>query len=249
MRSVGQNQSRLDVQFNWEAATTLLSTLRTLMTTLENRFQRVEVLQEDAATQADDLVNVGLARINEVLLPSVLRIQKLTSLGFLLAHSDSSVKLELAQKTFIIEEGDERDLFTPSGYVTIERVSDYTTRAVAQVISYDNTLGFLSVIIVAAFGAPGPFTDWVISASPGVSEATRANMTAAAASAASALASAHQSDLDAAATAADRAATHLDAVAADLSAQAAAASQAAVNPDALLLKAQNTAMALALALS
>jgi hypothetical protein len=246
---VGQSQSRLDKQFPFVPSSTgLLGTMRLLMAVLEARFQRVEEEQATAEEQADTLVDVGLARINEVLLPLVVRIQKLTSLGFLVARSGSSVKLELAQKTFILTEGEQRDLFTPSAYVAIERVADFTTRAIAQVLSYDNTTGFLTVVIVAAFGSATPHDDWVITSSPGVSEATRQNMDNAAASAAAALASRVQTDADAAATAADRAAVHADRLAADLAAAAAYASQMAIDPVALLKKAKQQTIKLQLAL-
>ena len=249
-----QSGARLDVAFSFEGDEGVRDQLRNLMAALEARFQAVEVLQEDAETQAQTLVNVGLKRINDVLLPSVLRIQKLTSLGFLVAESASGVKLELGQKGFTLVEGTQRDLFTPSAYVGIERKSDYNTRAIAKVLSYDNTVGFLSVQILAFFGSQGPFGDWVISASPGVTEATRFNMDQAAASMVAAQAARTAADADAAATAADRVQTGadraqttadriqtaLDRAAAATSASAAAASAASADSQNRVAKAGDT---------
>lgn len=168
-----EQASRLDVQFPFDGTERVQASLRTLMPVLEARLAKAEQDQADAAEQADNLVNVGLRRINEVLLPSVERIQKLTSLGFLLAPSSSSVALSVAQKTFILDEGDQRDLFTPSAYVAIEATGDPNTRAIAHVLSYDSAVGFLKVDILVTFGSPLPRTDWIISASPGVTESSR----------------------------------------------------------------------------
>lgn len=222
-----KSQSRLDVAFQFEDLEPILDTMRNLMTVLEARFQQAEIIAASNEEQADILVDAGLARINEVLLPLVERIQKLTSLGFLVGASATSLRLELAQKTFTIVAGDQRDLFTPSAFVTIERVSDFNTRAIAKVLAYDKASGQLAVQILTADGDGGLHNDWLISCSPAASLAsTQAAQTASTAAAAAAAAAA-KADADATMTAVDRAATHSDRLIADDRATAAAASAAA----------------------
>lgn len=222
-----KSQSRLDVAFQFEDLEPILDTMRNLMTVLEARFQQAEIIAASNEEQADILVDAGLARINEVLLPLVERIQKLTQLGFLVGASNTNLRLELAQKTFVIVAGDQRDLFTPSAFVTIERIADYNTRAIAKVLAYDKASGQLAVQILSADGDGGLHDDWMISGSPAASLASTQAAVNAGAAAARAAAAAATADADATQTAVDRAAAHSDRLIADDKAAAAAASAAA----------------------
>jgi hypothetical protein len=197
------------------------------MSVLEARFQRVEEQQATAEEQAETLVDAGLARINEVLLPEVTKIQKLTSLGFLTARSSSSAKLEIGQKTFVVDDGDQRDLFTPSAFVTIERAADFNTWSIGLVLSYDSSTGALIVSLLSATGDGLPHADWVISCSAGASLAATAAANNAGNAAALATAKAQATAADAVQTAIDRAAAAASRAAADASRDAAAASAAA----------------------
>jgi hypothetical protein len=179
-------QQRLDQQFQFGANEPVLENLRRLTAAIEARLHDIESARADYEAAVAKLTDAGLARINEVLLPTVERLQDLSTLGFLLATSGSSVSLVAGQqKTFLIDAGSQRDLFTPTKFLSINRVANNTDYAVAQLISYDNVSGALLVNILATYGNPGPFTDWQISGSVGVSEAARSYMTAAQAAATS----------------------------------------------------------------
>jgi hypothetical protein len=166
--------ARLDEQFLFATDEPQQRTMRRLVATVENRLAAVEATRAEYDAVVNRLNATALARINEVLLPASERIVEYSRLGFLLAYSQSSVSLvEGRQALFIIDEGPQRELFTPTPFVAIQRQRSLDDYAIARVDVLDRASGSLLVSIVAAYGAAGPFDDWVISASPGVSEATR----------------------------------------------------------------------------
>ena len=117
---------------------------------------------------------LALARINEVLLPALEQITAAATLGFLLARSSTEGSLIADERIqFVVDEGPQRELFTPTPFVAVQRCSTTDDFAVGYVEAYDRASGYLLVKILTAYGSPGPFDDWVISAAPGVSEATR----------------------------------------------------------------------------
>ena len=117
---------------------------------------------------------MALARINEVLLPALEQITAAATLGFLLARSSTEGSLIADERIqFVVEEGPQRELFTPTPFVAVQRSSTTDDFAVGYVEAFDRESGYLLVKILTAYGSPGPFDDWVISAAPGVSEATR----------------------------------------------------------------------------
>ena len=168
--------ARLDEQFLFAAEEPQQRTMRRLVATLELRLSALERQRADYENAIKRVEDVALRRINDVLLPASERIQSYTTLGFLVIHSDSENTLvEGQQRLFIANEGPQRDLFTPTPFVTIQRrleegKDDF---AIAVVNTYHSASGSLLVRIVAAYGEAGPFNDWVISASPGISIATR----------------------------------------------------------------------------
>lgn len=142
--------------------------LNQAMQVLDSRLRALEPFTPTWQAAVDDLRLVGLQRLNEAILPSYQRIQELSSLGFLVAESSTSLTLvENENVTFIINDGVKRALFTPTPFIVITRESVATDYAVAKKVSYDPTTGELLVTIKTVTGNPGPFTDWWVGALAG----------------------------------------------------------------------------------
>jgi len=164
---------RLDEEFDLKPGTQLLPYMKRLLPSLEGRFQSIESGQDTYQTVLNELREVGLKRINELLIPATEAILEVTKLGFLLAPSSSSVLLEIAVKTFVVNEGPQRDTFTPSPYVIVEHASVVEDYAIARALDYDQETGILILSITAHHGNPGPHSDWVISSTPGMAHSTQ----------------------------------------------------------------------------
>lgn len=165
---------RLDEQFPINANEEVAPTLRRILRALEARFAQLEEQRAEYEAAITHLNAVGLARINDVLLPASQRILEYSSLGFLLVKSATPITLTPeTQQTFVVNEGAQRELWTPTPFVAIQREQSSNDFAIGRVNSFDRENGHLLVFIAAAFGDPGPHHDWTISAAPGVSLATR----------------------------------------------------------------------------
>lgn len=159
---------RLDAQFPW-LHEHIQEELRRLMRVLEARFVPLEAVKADWLAETDQLISVGLQRINDALAPIVINIQSLSDLGFMTAPSTYSVELVSdANKTWIIDAGPQRDNFRPTPFVYIQDNNNIETWALGRLLGYNHTTGVLEVRIeyIGALAAPGPHTDWTISMSP-----------------------------------------------------------------------------------
>lgn len=167
---------RLDEQFPFSSKQPVGEQFRQALRAIEARFSGLEAQRADFDAAVTDFTTIALDRVNDILLPAAEKIIRITDLGFLRVHSGSSVALIAGQdKTFVIPEGDERDLFQPSTFVTIQRTTPGTENnySIAQVLSWDKSNGFLTLRLLSVSGSAGPFTDWEIVDSPGVAVATR----------------------------------------------------------------------------
>lgn len=123
-------------------------------------------------TATDNLVSLGLVKVNEVLVPVLATVQAASENGFLVAPSATPLRLVVGlQTTFEVEDTSARSLFAPTPYCLISRegggVEDW---AVFRVDSYDRETGGLAGEIVAVNGTLGAAVqaDWTISASAGL---------------------------------------------------------------------------------
>ena len=165
---------RLDEQFPLDASDVVAPTMRQILRAIELRFSILEQTKADYEAAVAHLTSLGLARINEILLPASQRILDYSTLGFLLANSTSEVTLaEGAQALFIIDDETQRQLFTPTPFVAIQRNGSPDDYAVAKIDVLHRDTGSLLVTVASVYGNPGPHNDWVITAAPGISEATR----------------------------------------------------------------------------
>jgi hypothetical protein len=162
---------RLDEEFELKPGTQLLPYMKRLLPSLEGRFQNLESTQDLLAGVNEDIRAAALLRMNEILIPATKDILEVTQLGFLLAPVDGEYELVMGYMTLMIEEGVQRETFTPSPYLIIEHTPD--DYAIARTMSYDQTLGILEITITALHGSPGPFSDWVVSSTPGMADSTK----------------------------------------------------------------------------
>lgn len=181
---------------------------------------------ESIKVSFDELTQLGievvLARLNEVLLPAAQKIRDLSTLGFLIAKSETSVTLADGPAQFVIVPGTQRELFTPSEFVAITRESTTADYAIAHVLQYDAETGVLEVDVKEVFGDPGPHADWEIGALAGSTMASVAMLAEVRAKYAAVLAAAAAA-VPAADTATAKAAIATEAATAAIAAAAAAA--------------------------
>lgn len=138
---------------------------------VDARIAKTEGLEDTINAAIESLNKVGLDRINEVLVPAILSIQRTQRLGFLIASSATPQVLSVGNGVSLVCTGETAATFTPSPFVAITRAANYTDYAIARTISYDNKTGVFYCQILAIFGAidgVASFNDWQISGSPGV---------------------------------------------------------------------------------
>lgn len=157
---------------------------------------------ETAQGVVDEIVRLGLARINEILTPALARVQAASELGFLLATSSTSIQLSAnLETTFALDDTEANHLFTPTPYVTFMRDADDAQDdwAVARVQEFNaENLGLaVKILVINGTLDDAAHDDWVISASP----ATVAVLADQIAAAQTAAAAAQQAAIDVAAAA------------------------------------------------
>jgi hypothetical protein len=124
---------------------------------------------------SDNLVSLGLIRVNEVLGPLLAKVQAASENGFLVAESQTTVQLSVGlQTTLEVTAGWARDLFQPTPYVMLTRaggaVDDW---ALFNVADYNRDNGGLAGEVVAISGAidAAAYDDWTLSATAGIAKA------------------------------------------------------------------------------
>lgn len=138
--------------------------LKRLLQVLEARISGIENKAVDYDTATRTLLSLGLQRISEVLLPALDRVQELTSLGFLIANSSTpNTLVEGATLMFVLPEGVQRDLFSPSIFTALTRADNPNDWAILRTQGYDAEHGEYFAKVESFAGDPGPHSDWIIS--------------------------------------------------------------------------------------
>lgn len=136
------------------------------------RLRSLDRIRIDWEAVSQQGIDVALARINEVLLPASQRIRDVAELGFLIANSTTERTLVEGEITqFIVEDEDQRDLFTPGPFLAVTRLDTPDDYAVGRLMYFDRETGVLDVQIEAIFGNAGPHSDWQFSAVAGAVQA------------------------------------------------------------------------------
>lgn len=127
------------------------------------------------STDSDRLVALGLTRISEVLGPLLVKLQKASEVGFLVAESSTPVAVSPGLRTTFEIAEDLRELFSPTPYLILQRKADGTINdfAALRLIEYRRSNGGLAVEVLYVNGSLGaaPHADWVISVAAGISSA------------------------------------------------------------------------------
>lgn len=176
------------------------------------------------------IVSEAQTTVQEVIDPAVLTLQQMQERGFLVANSSSEVTIEEGGGyTWIIDDGPNRDLFTPSEFTVLTRADNVDDYAVLRSVNYDRPTGAYAAEVVSLWGSAGPHSDWIIGALAGstIAQVTmlaegKAARDVAVGAAGSAAEDAAQTALDRIATGEDRIQTGLDREAAEQAAAAAA---------------------------
>lgn len=131
----------------------------------------IAALQAGATTieeARNELIRLGLFRINEALAPAFELVQEYQTAGFLNAAiaENSEVSFAVGSRIMAIDP-DKKALFRPSPVVVLTRSSNTTDLAVATTSSYDPEAGALVVNVLTLTGSAGPHQDVVVWATAG----------------------------------------------------------------------------------
>ena len=165
--------SRFEQAYRVDGGTKLTATLwNRIFRELDTRLVSIEEKKASFEEAERQLLQIGLNRINEALLPAAERIFRVAELGFLVASSDEEATfVEGQEASLTIREGDQRELFTPTEFVAISRRSTPEDWVIARTLGYSRESGVLLVRAEVVKGSGGPHDDWDVSATPGAAQA------------------------------------------------------------------------------
>ena len=165
--------SRFEQAYRVDGATKLTATLwNRIFRELDTRLVSIEEKKASFEEAERQLLQIGLDRINEALLPAAERIFHVAELGFLVASSDEEATfVEGQEASLTIREGDQRELFTPTEFVALTRRSTPEDWVIARTLGYSRESGVLLVRAEVVKGSGGPHDDWDVSATPGAAQA------------------------------------------------------------------------------
>jgi len=114
------------------------------------------------------LLELGLRRINETLQPAAEKIFALSEMGFLVASSEELIKPIDGQMLSVhLIKGVQSDLFTPSPFIALVRRSTPDSYAIGELLHYDRGLARVDMKIVSVQGVVEPYDDWDVAALAG----------------------------------------------------------------------------------
>jgi hypothetical protein len=127
------------------------------------RLRVIDILQRNVDDFTGQALDVLLARINDALLPAAERIRLISQLGFLVCASSHRTSIQAGKTLYlVIDEGIQRELFTPSPFIAITRRDDINAMAVGNLVYLNNKSGVLEVAIDYS-NIDGEHDDWIIS--------------------------------------------------------------------------------------
>ena len=164
---------RLDEEFELKPGTQLLPYMKRLLPSLEARFQDLEEVDRALKNIGEDIRAAALLRMNEILIPATEDIIAVTKLGFLLAPiTDVLYEMKIGYMGVYVDEGPQRDTFTPSPYLIVEGIDDKNNYCIAKLIGYDQGSGILEMDVTAIHGDPSA-QPWMVSSTPGMAHSAR----------------------------------------------------------------------------
>jgi hypothetical protein len=165
---MAQILERLDQSFPW-AHSPLQTDLRRLMSALEPRFQKLEGFIPDWETAVDQITSVGINRVNETLGPLLEQLEQAANLGFLVAYATNQDNTMVQDEPFgIIINSEGKELFFPTPFLLIQDTEDADNWGIAELQSYDNVTGELTVTMLYVNVVGQPSENWAVADSAGV---------------------------------------------------------------------------------
>lgn len=164
---------RFDTTYRMKDGSTKLgeSFFNPVLQDIDLRLHGQEEIQKSWEGAIDVLNKYGLKRIDDYLLPTIGRVQDIVGLGFLEAKTESLTSTTLGEKSVSVVPED-RDIFTPSPFLTLTRAENIDDWAVARVIEWNPATGLLRFDVIETHGSTGPFNDLTITMMPGTVRAT-----------------------------------------------------------------------------
>lgn len=142
---------------------------------LDLRLAARELDGEAIANAVDQLISVGLGRINDTFTPVIEEaIERLRSVGAQFAAASTTPEtIDDDQKTFVLTEGT-RASYIVTDYVSIRPTEALDRAMIAQIVEYDRETGELEVLPVLVIGT-GSYADWQVrpTPAPDIEHATR----------------------------------------------------------------------------
>jgi hypothetical protein len=164
---------RLDEEFELKPGTQLLPYMKRLLPSLEARFQDLEEVDRMLTSIGEDIRAAALLRMNDILIPATEDIIAVTKLGFLLAPVTQPLyAMKIGYIAVYVDEGPQRDTFTPSPYLIVEGIDDKNNYCIAKLISYDQDTGLLEMDVTAIHGDPSG-QPWMVTSTPGMAHSTK----------------------------------------------------------------------------
>lgn len=132
-----------------------------LLRTIEVRLVAIEAKKVAFEDVVKELQAIGLARINEALLPAFTEISELAHLGAIFtATSATTVAIDTGVHQFTIAQA-ERDRFAPTGYLIVRATENPNVGMMGSLVSYHRQTGTLTLSVVSALGE-GSFNAWTV---------------------------------------------------------------------------------------
>ena len=128
------------------------------------RFAALESFEPSWTAAVNELNEVGLSRINDVLLPLFDEIKGISSLGAIFtAYSSAQQTVQTGPATFLIDDPNKWPAFTASQYMAAIS-ADGTAAMAGMVTSYDVQTGLILMEVSYLFGS-GTNVKWTLSPS------------------------------------------------------------------------------------
>lgn len=143
---------------------------------IDLRLAQQESVQKTWDEALTAIQQLGLEKINEVLLPAYLKIQELSQLGVIFTgHSATEIEISTGLKRLIIDES-ERDRFAPAAFVAAFVEDDLGKAILGTVQDYNRLTGELTVYVHRVSGEGSAGAGWIIHAASDTDNAEAAGL-------------------------------------------------------------------------
>lgn len=134
------------------------------MSNLHGRISALETYKPNFDAQLAQIQQIGLTRLNDVMMPIYDALVVLTHLGAVFtAQSSTSLAIDMGLKAFVIDDLQQRQTFAPAQWLSA-MTADALNAMAGRLVSYDRDSGTLVIYVMETYGG-GTVSPWIISAS------------------------------------------------------------------------------------